>query len=170
MLIFVEGTDSATDLSGAGRLPVVLSGPGHLVYSVQSVSSAVTSYDQWVSTMQDSWGYLVGSDPLLIGAFGTCNSADSCVDSPDPAQPGDWFTIFMRYLSSHNLSSAYWALNGTTSDQAPETRVHYGQAESHGLLNTTWSGVALPPLLSAVRAAQPSCPTGSLAGGTYYIP
>jgi endoglucanase len=149
MLIFVEGTDGGTDLSGAGSQPVILSAPGRLVYSVRSSSSAVTSYDRWASTIQGRWGYLVGSEPLLVGEFGTCSSADTCVDSANPAQPGDWFTIFMRYLATHNLGSAYWALNG--------------------LLNNRWSGVALPPLLSALQAAQPSCPAGPLTDGTYYI-
>jgi endoglucanase len=148
MLIFVEGTDGG-DLSGVASLPVVLSLPGHVVYSARSFSSAVTSYDKWVSAIQGRWGYLAGSEPLLVGEFGTCSSADTCVDSADPGQPGEWFTIFMRYLATRNLSSAYWALGS--------------------LLNKGWNGVALPPLLSALQAAQPPCPAGSLAGGTYYI-
>jgi endoglucanase len=171
MLIFVEGTDYATDLSGIASLPVVLSQPGHVVYSVHDYSfdTTVTGYDQWVQKIQASWGYLVGRYPLLVGEFGTCDSAGSCVDSPSSGSLGPWFTVFTRYLAAHNLSWSYWALNGTMSDQDPSADSHYGGDESNGLLNPTWSGPGPSPVLSAVQAIQPSCPAGTLADGTYYI-
>lgn len=172
MLIFVEGTSSATDLADVASAPVVLSEPDHVVYSVHDYSSddpAVTSYDQWVQKIQTSWGYLVGRYPLLVGEFGTCDSEGSCVASPSSESPGMWFTVFTRYLAAHDLSWSYWPLNGTTSDQDPAQDSQYGGHESFGLLNPTWSGAALPSLLSAVQAIQPPCPAGALANGTYYI-
>jgi endoglucanase len=171
MLIFVEGTDYATDLSDIAGLPVVLSQADHVVYSVHDYSfdTSVSSYDQWVQKIQTSWGYLVGRYPLLVGEFGTCDSAGSCADSPGSGSPGMWFTVFTRYLAAHNLSWSYWALNGTTSDQDPSAGATYGGGESYGLLNPTWSGPAPSPLLSDVQAIQPACPAGTLSNGTYYI-
>jgi endoglucanase len=171
LLIFVEGTDYATDLSGAGSLPVRLNVAGHVVYSVHDYGfdTTVTSYDDWVSKIQSHWGYLVGKVPLWVGEFGTCNTSGTCVSSGSTADLGKWFAIFTRYLRYHDMNWSYWAVNGTKSDGAPGQGITYGETETYGVLNTKWDAAALPSLLASLHAIQPACPAGPVAGGTYYI-
>jgi endoglucanase len=175
MLIFVEGTNYATDLAGVGSLPVVLSESDHVVYEAHDYGfdTTVTGYDQWVSKIQSNWGYLVDSVPLWLGEFGTCNTSDLCVSSPTSAQLGMWFSVFTRYLSAHNVNWSYWAVNGTKSDGLTDGNsgdpITYGQVETYGVLNTGWNATSNAALLSALKAIQPSCPTGQVANGTYYL-
>lgn len=175
MLIFVEGTNYATDLASAGSLPVVLREANHLVYEAHDYGfdTTVTGYDQWVSKIQPSWGYLVDRVPLWLGEFGTCNTSGQCVSSPTSAQLGMWFSVFTRYLSAHNVNWSYWALNGTKSDGLTGgnsgTVIKYGQVETYGVLNPQWNAPALAAQLSALKAIQPGCPAGQVPNGTYYI-
>jgi endoglucanase len=171
LLVFVEGTNYATDLADAGNLPVKLNVASHLVYSVHDYGfdTTVTSYDDWVSKIQSNWGYLVGKVPLWVGEFGTCNTSDTCVASNSPADLGKWFAIFTRYLRYHNLNWSYWAVNGTKSDGAPGQNLTYGETETYGVLNPKWAAAASASLLSSLQAIQPACPAGPLASGTYYI-
>jgi len=171
LLVFVEGINYATDLAGAGSLPVRLTVAGHVVYSVHDYGfdTTVTSYDQWVSKIQPNWGYLVGKVPLWVGEFGTCNTSDECVSSSSTADLGEWFAIFTRYLRYHNLNWSYWAVNGTQSDGLPGQGRTYGATETYGILNTTWDAPARASLLASLQAIQPACAAGPLASGTYYI-
>jgi endoglucanase len=171
LLIFVEGTNYATDLAGAAGLPVHLNVPDHLVYEVHDYGfdTTVTSYDDWVSKIQSNWGYLVGKVPLWVGEFGTCNTSDSCVSSSSTKQLGKWFAIFTRYLKYHNLNWSYWAVNGTKSDGATGQNIHYGETETYGVLNPKWDAPSRESLLAGLQAVQPACPGGPLASGTYYI-
>lgn len=175
MLIFVEGTNYATDLASAGSLPVVLREADHVVYEAHDYGfdTTVTGYDQWVSKIQSNWGYLVDRVPLWLGEFGTCNTSSLCVSSPTSAQLGMWFSVFTRYLNAHNVSWSYWAVNGTKSDGLSGGNtgnvIKYGQVETYGVLNTQWNAPASASLLDALRAMQPPCPTGQLPNGTYYI-
>jgi endoglucanase len=171
LLIFVEGTNYATDLADAGSLPVRLNVAGHLVYSVHDYGfdTTVTSYNDWVSKIQSNWGYLVGKVPLWVGEFGTCNTSDDCVSSDSTADLGKWFAIFTRYLRYHNLNWSYWAVNGTKSDGAPGQNLTYGETETYGVLNAKWDAPARASLLASLQAIQPACPARPLASGTYYI-
>jgi endoglucanase len=175
MLIFVEGTNFATDLASAGSLPVVLREAGHVVYEAHDYGfdTTVTGYDQWVSKIQSNWGYLVGSVPLWLGEFGTCNTSGLCVSSPTSAQLGMWFSVFTRYLSAHNVNWSYWAVNGTKSDGLSDGNsgnvIKYGEVETYGVLNTQWNAPASTSLLNALKAIQPPCPTGQVPNGTYSI-
>jgi endoglucanase len=171
-LIFVEGTGYAHDLSGVASLPVTLSEPGQVVYSVHDYGfqhSGVTSYDTWVSQIQPDWGWMVGSYPLWVGEFGTCNTAGTCVSSSNSADPGLWYSVFTRYLRYHDLDWSYWPLNGTESDGLAGQGRSYGTPETYGVLNTGWSGASLPALLTSLRAIQPGCAAPPLASGTYTI-
>jgi endoglucanase len=172
LLIFVEGIDYATVLSGVASLPVTLDVPGQVVYEAHDYGfghTGVASYDAWVAQIQPNWGYLVGQDPLWIGEFGTCNTADTCVTSSDTADLGLWFSAITRYLRYHNLNWSFWAINGTESDGLPGQGRTYGVPEGYGVLNTNWDGASLPSLLSSLQAIQPACAAGPLASGTYYI-
>lgn len=171
-LIFVEGTGFAHDLAGVASLPVTLSVPDQVVYSVHDYGfqhSGVTSYDSWVAQIQPDWGYLVGKVPLWVGEFGTCDTAATCVSSTDSAQNGLWFSVVTRYLRDHDLDWSYWALNGTQSDGLPGQGRTYGAPETYGMLSTSWNGPALSALASSLQQIQPACPAGPLVSGTYYI-
>jgi endoglucanase len=171
LLIFVEGTDYATDLSGAASLPVRLNVAGHVVYSAHDYGfdTTVTSYDDWVSKIHANWGYLVGKVPLWVGEFGTCNTSDDCVSSDAAADLGKWFAIFTRYLRYHNMNWSYWAVNGTKSDGAAGQGISYGETETYGILNTKWDAPSRASLLASLQAIQSACAAGPLASGTYYI-
>jgi endoglucanase len=172
MLIFVEGVQSATDLSGVAGLPVRLRIPGHVVYEVHDYAAEqrrVASYDAWVARIQPLWGYLVGRYPLWVGEFGTCNDAGSCVDSASPAGSGLWFSVMTRYLRYHNLGWSYWPLNGTKSDGLAWQGRVYGTPEYFGVLNTAWDGPSRPSLLARLQTIQPPCRAGPLADGSYHI-
>jgi endoglucanase len=172
MLIFVEGVHSATNLSRVASLPVILSGPGHVVYEAHDYAheqGGVISYDTFVAQIQPRWGYLAGRYPLWVGEFGTCNTAAACVNSTDPADRGLWFSVITRYLRYHNLNWSYWSLNGTKSGGLPGQGKVYGTAEGSGLLNASWDGPARKSLLAVLHAMQSPCRAGPLADGTYYI-
>ncbi len=169
-LIFVEGVNYGTDLSGAASLPVTLSVSGQLVYSVHDYPwdfSNLTDYDSWADDIQSQWGYLVGKEPLWIGEFGTCNTSSSCVSGG--SGDGLWFGFITRFLRYHNVSWSDWAVNGTESDGLPGQGRSYGATETFGILNPQWDGAALPGLLTGLQGIQPACPAGPLANGTYYI-
>jgi endoglucanase len=172
LLIFVEGINYAGDLSGVASLPVTLTVAHHLVYEVHDYGywhSGVASYDAWEAQIQSDWGYLVGTDPLWIGEFGTCNTAATCVSSSNPSDLGLWFSAFTRFLKYHNLNWSYWPVNGTESDGLPGQGRTYGATETYGVLNPGWTGAASASLLSALQGIQPACPAAAVASGTYYI-
>ena len=171
LLVFVEGTNYATDLADAASLPVRLNVADHVVYSAHDYGfdTTVTSYNEWVSKIEPKWGYLVGKVPLWVGEFGTCNTSDDCVSSGSTADLGKWFAIFTRYLRYHNLNWSYWAVNGTKSDGAAGQGISYGETETYGILNTRWDAASRASLLAGLQTIQPSCPAGPLASGTYYI-
>ena len=169
-LIFVEGVNYGTDLSGAASLPVTLSVAGQLVYSVHDYPwdfSNLTDYDSWAGDIQSQWGYLVGKYPLWVGEFGTCNTSNSCVSGS--SGDGLWFGFITRFLRYHNVSWSDWAVNGTESDGLPGQGRSYGTTETFGLLNPQWNGASLPGLLSGLQGIQHACPASPVASGTYYI-
>jgi endoglucanase len=171
MLIFVEGTENATNLSGVPGLPVVLNVPDHVVYSAHTYGffyKTQPDYDQYLADVKD-WVYLAGTYPLWVGEFGTCDTSPSCVSSDDTSDLGEWFKVALRFFSYHNINWSYWALDGTTSNQDPNSWNTYGNVETYGVLNKAWDAPASTALLSALEAAEPRCGAAPLANGTYYI-
>jgi endoglucanase len=172
LLIFVEGVNYGLNLSGVASDPVTLTTPGRVVYEAHDYGfdhKGVASYDAWVAQVQSDWGYLVGKDPLWVGEFGTCNTADSCADSTNSGALGHWFGIITRYFGYHNLNWSYWPVNGTESDGLPGQGRTYGATETYGVLNPQWDGASLASLLTSLQAIEPACTPGPLASGTYYI-
>lgn len=158
LLVVVEGVSYAGDLSGVQSLPVQLDVPNQLVYEAHDYSwyeGGFSSYEGWVQQVMPKWGYLVtgpNPQPLMIGEFGTCNNAPTCVASSSPADTGYWFQDLTTFLSqNHQVSWSYWALNGTES--SGDQRV-WGSPESYGLLNPQWSGPASPELLQRLQQIQ----------------
>ena len=114
-LIVVEGTESANDLSGARKRPVVLDVPDKLVYSAHvygwsgwgSLGGRFVqrTYESFVSTMRYNWGYLLEQDiaPVWLGELGASHS-------PGLGSRNYWGNLF-RYMKELDADFGYWALN-----------------------------------------------------------
>ncbi len=138
-LIFCEGTSAnpnssrgydstwwGGDLAMAGRFPVVLSSPGHVVYSAhdygpdlfqQSWFNSSTTRARLYKVWHKFWGYLYTKDkaPIWVGEFGTGNTS-SDVSSTSPGSQGQWFSTLASYLKANRwIGWTYWALNGEDS-------------------------------------------------------
>ena len=139
-LIFCEGigeypdSSSATgydatwwggDLQGVAQYPVVLSSPGHVVYSAhdygpdeyqQTWFNSSTTTSSLDAVWNKFWGYIPqdGIAPLWVGEFGTGNEAADVSDST-PGSQGQWFSSLVSYIQANNLDWTYWALNGEDS-------------------------------------------------------
>ena len=159
-LIFCEGIgefpDSAAtggydstwwggDLQGVANYPVVLSSPGHVVYSAhdygpdefqQTWFNSSTTSASLDAVWNKFWGYIPQQNiaPLWVGEFGTGNTAADVSDST-PGSQGQWFSSLLSYIQTNNLSWTYWALNGE---------------DSYGLLD---NGYDSTPVLAAKQAA-----------------
>jgi endoglucanase len=154
MLIFVEGVNYATDLSGAAALPVNLNAPNRQVYSAHDYGfdySGLASSADWVDQITPRWGYLIhgpAPQPFWLGEFGTCNTSDSCVENI-------WFASIASYLAQNEVDWSYWPINGTESTGAGRT---FGAPETYGLLSTNWSGAALGSLTGILQELQNHAP------------
>jgi len=154
LLIFVEGISYAGDLSGVSSLPITLNTSNRVVYEAHDYGywySGLTGMSDYESKINPKWGYLItGSSPqpLWIGEFGTCHTADTCVSSSSNTDNGYWFGLITKYLRAHNVDWSYWAINGTTDTNHGGG---FGSVESYGVLNTTWNGSALASLTSALQ-------------------
>lgn len=151
LLIFVEGVNYALDLSGVSRLPVHLKIAHRLVYEAHDYGydySHLSGYSDYTSRITPRWGYLVtGSNPqpVWVGEFGTCNTADGCIASSKSGDDGCWFGFLTTYIQQYKLDWAYWSINGTQSTGSGR---HFGQAETYGVLNAAWNNSASPELTS----------------------
>lgn len=173
LLIFVGGVGSGVDLSGASSLPVQLNIANQLVYSPHEYGfyySGLSGYDDYVGNINPRWGYLVtGSNPqpVWIGEFGTCDTADTCVTSDNASDLGYWFNFFTTFIRQYNLDWSYWAINGTQSTGSGRT---YGAPEGYGILNASWSGAALPSLAAQLGTMSAAVPSFAIVpGGTLNI-
>lgn len=170
LLIFVEGISYAGDLSGVSSTPVTLNVANRLVYEAHDYGywySGLTSYSDWYNTIEPKWGYLVtGSSPkpFWIGEFGTCDTASTCVSSSSNSDLGYWFGFIHQFLWEYSVDWDYWAFNGTTETGHGGG---FGAAETYGIMNTSWSGDALPALTSNLQSLITS--GGGPATGTYEI-
>jgi endoglucanase len=155
MLIFVEGVSYAGDLSGVASLPVVLNVANQLVYEAHDYGfwySGFSSYASYVNTITPKWGYLVtgaNPQPVWIGEFGTCNSANTCVNSSNESDLGNWFNAMTSYVETNGLDWSYWAINGTTESG---NGGGFGTVEGYGVLDTSWNASALPLLTARLQS------------------
>lgn len=159
----------ATNLSGAASLPIQLNVSNQLVYEAHNYGfdySGLSGYSDYTGKINTSFGYLVtGSNPqpLWVGEFGTCNTANTCVNSGSNGDLGFWFNMITAYLSQNGIDWTYWAVNGTQSTGSSRT---YGAAESYGILNATWTGSANAALTLRLQAVQASAPPNISLVGT----
>lgn len=173
LLIFVEGIDYALDLSGAQSLPVQLNVPNQLVYEAHNYAfdySNLSGYSDYLSRIAPKWAYLVtgsNAQPMWIGEFGTCNTADTCIDSNSSADGGYWFNMLTAFIQQYGLDWTYWPLNGTHSTGGNSA---YGSVETYGILNASWSGISNAELMSRMQSIMSSAPPGiSLVGSSATI-
>ena len=91
------------DLAEAGQFPVVLSSPGHVVYSAHDYGPSLFQQTWFNSSTTPAsldavwnkfWGYLYaqGTAPVWVGEFGTGNSASDVSGSAAGSQ-GAWRTV-----------------------------------------------------------------------------
>jgi endoglucanase len=149
------------DLAEAGQFPVMLSSPGHVVYSAHDYGPSLFQ-QTWFSSSTTSasldavwnrfWGYLYaqGTAPVWVGEFGTGNTAAD-VSSTTPGSQGQWFASLVSYLTAnHWLSWTYWALNGE---------------DSYALLDSNYDAApvsaAKQNLLATIEFPLPGASTGS---------
>jgi endoglucanase len=114
------------DLAEAGQYPVVLSSPGHVVYSAhdygpdlfqQTWFNSSTTPASLDAVWNQYWGYLYADDtaPVWVGEFGTDNSSAD-IESTTPGSQGQWFESLVSYLAANQwMGWTYWALNGEDS-------------------------------------------------------
>jgi len=156
LLIFVEGTNYALDLTGVAKLPITLNVANRVVYSAHNYEwdFGLSTYAQFKQRLDHDWGYIITENqpytaPLWLGEFGTCNNAATCVD--DNNGQGMWFQWLIRYINETEISWGYWAVDGT---QSSGTGRQYNAPEGYGILNTQWSAPALKPMIDALKTIQ----------------
>lgn len=169
LLVFVEGVNYATDLSGVSSLPIQLNVPGQLVYEAHNYGfnyTGLSGYSDYMSQIASNWGYLITGNnpqPLWVGEFGTCNTSNTCVDSGSNGDLGFWFNMVTAYLQQYSVDWTYWAVNGTQSTGASRT---YGAAESYGILNTSWNASANALLTTRLQSMMAGAPANFRLVGT----
>ena len=134
LLIIIEGVDCYSrdcdwwggNLEGVASHPLTLSVSGHLVYSAhdygpnlfqQSWFNSATSFSSLSSVWHKFWEFVSADNiaPVMVGEFGTGNSA-SDIESSAAGSQGQWFESLVTYLKDNpRLSWTYWALNGEDS-------------------------------------------------------
>jgi len=145
------------DLQGVAQYPVVLSSPGHVVYSAhdygpdeyqQTWFNSSTTTASLDAVWNTYWGYIPQQNiaPLWVGEFGTGNTAAD-VSSTTAGSQGQWFSSLVSYIQADNLSWTYWALNGE---------------DSYGLLDNNYDPV---PAQAAKQAALASIESPASGAG-----
>jgi hypothetical protein len=130
--------------------------------------SSLNGYSGWYNAIEPKWGYLIaGSNPqpLWIGEFGTCNSADTCDSSGSNSDLGFWFNAMTSFVRDYGVDWSYWAINGTTESG---NAGGFGTVEGYGVLNTSWNGGALASLTARLQTMMSpgSANFNMIPGGT----
>lgn len=135
-LIFVEGIGQHPDSNGAmvgtwwggdlamaAQYPVQLNVANRLVYSPhdygprlyrQTWFNSSTTPASLATVWNQFWGYLYQQNtaPVLVGEFGTTNSASE-ISSSEAGSQGQWFSAMIAYLKANPaMGWTYWALDG----------------------------------------------------------
>ena len=177
LLIMVEGINYSLDFTGVAHKDalgqydalVTLKVPNRLVWAPHDYGfdhNDIVSYDGAEPALKtelgNKWGYLLVQNqpytaPVWVGEFGTCNTDATCVDYTDRSKLGFWFAGIRRYLHDADIDWSYWPWNGTEANGAPsDPSRKVGQADTYGVLDATWTGPALPSLLTGLQAIQPA--------------
>jgi endoglucanase len=177
------GTDVTTwwggDLTRAGRYPVTLSSPGHVVYSAhdygpvlfpQTWFGASTTPASLGALWDTNWGYLYTRRiaPVWVGEFGTDSTAAD-VRSGTPGSQGQWFQSLVSYLGRHRwMGWTYWALNG--EDPYHLLGSEYGAAPASAPLQTLLATVQSPLGAAGTAPFRPGSPAPAPTSGAPVSP
>lgn len=148
LLIIVEGTNLSRTIPADTR-PITLSVPNRLVYSPHDYPYTYNgvmnfaSYDQFRSTLEREWGYLVTEGqpytaPVWV-VFGANHSGSDAA----------WWGWMRQYVTEKDIDWSYWAVNGTEGNGYTRT---FGAEEIYGVLNMGWNGAANDGHLSEIQA------------------
>jgi len=146
LLIFVEGTNGAGDLTKAVQYQVILNIPNKVVYSAHAYQNGVnfTTYAFLKATADRLFGTVVQAGlPLWVGEMGTCNYDPSCYEN--------FWSYAIQYLAINDVDFSYWPWDGTQSTGTTRT---FNATETWGLMNSTWNGVASTRLMSDLQSIQ----------------
>ena len=149
-LMFVEGTGSANDCSGARREPVTLRVPNRVVYSVHVFAwsgwgdmspFSKRPYPGFVLQMEKNWGFLLKDDvaPVWVAEMG----------APDTPSRGDrhYWENLMRWLRHCGADWGYWAIN----PRKPQGN----ELERWSLVRDDWETVVEDYRMEGMRALMP---------------
>lgn len=167
------------DLQGVAQYPVVLSSPGHVVYSAHDYGP--DEYQQtWFNSSTTSasldsiwtkyWGYIPqqGIAPLWVGEFGTGNDAADVSGSTAGSQ-GQWFSSLLSYIQANDLSWTYWALNGEDSYALLDS--NYDATPVLAAKQAALAAIQFPLSGAGSGAGSPSAsPTGSVSASASASP
>jgi endoglucanase len=160
------------DLAEAGQFPVVLSSPGHVVYSAhdygpslfqQTWFSSSTTAASLAAVWNKFWGYLYaqGTAPVWVGEFGTDNTAAG-ISSTTPGSQGQWFSALVSYLTANQwLNWTYWALNGEDSDALLDS--NYDATPASAAKQNLLATIEFPLPGASTGPPSPTGPTAPLA-------
>jgi endoglucanase len=162
------------DLQGVAQYPVVLSSPGHVVYSAhdygpslfqQAWFNSATTPASLDAVWNKYWGYIYaqGTAPVWVGEFGTDNTSTD-IESSAAGSQGQWFQSLVSYIKSNPaMGWTYWALNGEDSYDLLDN--NYDATPVSSLKQSLLAGIEFPlpgagngtPPPSSPPPAQLSC-------------
>lgn len=149
-LMFVEGTSSANDCSGALTRPIQLSVPDRVVYSSHVYAWSgwgalkpyrSRPYPSFAADMENNWAYLLRSNtaPVWVGEFGAPHGTKGC--------DHNYWDNLMKFLKDVDADFGYWALN-------PRKPENYDN-ETYGLLQPDWETVVEDYRMRDLRKLMP---------------
>ncbi|HEX3786318.1 MAG TPA: cellulase family glycosylhydrolase [Pseudonocardiaceae bacterium] len=178
-LVFCEGISNTPNASGgfdttwwggdlelAGQFPVVLSSPGHVVYSAhdygpnlfqQTWFNSTTTAASLAAVWTKYWGYLSTQQvaPVWVGEFGTGNGSTDVTDTTAGSE-GQWFDSLISYLHANPaMGWTYWALNGEDSyalldNNYDPTPVSAAKQSLLASLESSLTGTTPPPTTTTI--------------------
>jgi endoglucanase len=166
------------DLQGVAQFPVVLSSPGHVVYSAhdygpnlfqQTWFNSSTTAASLDAVWSKYWGYIYtqGTAPVWVGEFGTDNTA-SDVESSTAGSQGQWFQSLVSYISGNKwMGWTYWALNGEDSYDLLDN--NYDPTPVSALKQSLLAAMQFPLPGAGIGAPPPSTPPPPTLSCTFSV-
>jgi endoglucanase len=166
------------DLQGVAQYPVVLSSPGHVVYSAhdygpnlfqQAWFNSATTSASLDAVWNKYWGYIYtqGTAPVWVGEFGTDNTA-SDVSSTAAGSQGQWFSSLVSYLHGNQwMGWTYWALNGEDSYDLLDN--NYDATPVSSLKQSMLAGIQFPLPGAGNGSPPPSSPPPASLSCAYSV-
>jgi endoglucanase len=166
------------DLQGVAQFPVVLSSPGHVVYSAhdygpslfqQAWFNSATTPASLDAVWSKYWGYIYaqGTAPVWVGEFGTDNTS-SDIQSTAAGSQGQWFQSLVSYIKSNPaMGWTYWALNGEDSYDLLDNA--YDPTPVSALKQSLLAGIQFPLSGAGNGTPPPSTPPPAQLSCAYSV-